>query len=76
MSQQTSRKTGVKSSAQKAANTRHGTQPMPAAQPEPGAFGKGLVEKASSSRSENRSSNRQQETRGAVLETGDKKNKK
>lgn len=40
MSQQTSRKTGVKSSAQKEDNTRHGTQPMPATQHQPGAFGK------------------------------------
>ncbi|HEX4951509.1 MAG TPA: hypothetical protein VFZ34_32925 [Blastocatellia bacterium] len=40
MSQQTSRKTGVKSSAQKMANSRHGTQPHPASHAEPGAFGK------------------------------------
>jgi len=40
MSQQTSRKTGLKSSAQKEANTRHGAQPMPATQHQPGAFGK------------------------------------
>ena len=40
MSQQTSTKTGLKSSAKKEANTRHGTQPMPATQPTPGAFGK------------------------------------
>lgn len=40
MSQQTSKKTGVRSSAQKEANTRYGTQPMPATHKEPGAFGK------------------------------------
>jgi len=40
MSQQTSRKTGLKSSAKKEDNTRHGTQPMPATQHQPGAFGK------------------------------------
>ncbi len=40
MSQQTSKKTGLKSSAEKQANTRHGTQPMPATQPKEGAFGK------------------------------------
>lgn len=40
MSEQTSQKTGVKSSAQKGSNTRYGTQPMPATHKEPGAFGK------------------------------------
>lgn len=40
MSQQTSRKTGLKSSAQKVANTRYGTLPMPATQKEAGAYGK------------------------------------
>jgi hypothetical protein len=40
MSQQTSKKSGVKSSAEKQANSRHGTQPMPVTQPKPGAFGK------------------------------------
>jgi hypothetical protein len=40
MSQQTSRKTGLKSSAQKEAYTRGGTQPMPATQHKAGAFGK------------------------------------
>lgn len=39
MSQQTSKKTGVASSSEKQANTRHSTQPMPATQPKPGAFG-------------------------------------
>lgn len=39
MSQQTSNKSGVKSSSQKQDNTRHGTQPMPATSPTPGAFG-------------------------------------
>ena len=40
MSQQTSKKTGVASFSEKQADSRHGTQPMPAAQPKPGAFGK------------------------------------
>lgn len=40
MSQQTSRKTGLKSSAKKEQYTRYGTQPMPATQHQPGAFGK------------------------------------
>jgi hypothetical protein len=40
MNQQTSRQTGLKSSAEKDANTRHGTQPMPATQHQPSAFGK------------------------------------
>lgn len=40
MSQQTSKKTGVASSSEKQANTCHGTQPMPATEPTPGAFGK------------------------------------
>ncbi len=39
MSQQTSKKTGVASSSEKQANTQHSTQPMPATQPKPGAFG-------------------------------------
>jgi len=39
MSQQTSKKTGVASSSEKQANSRHGTQPMPATEPKPGAFG-------------------------------------
>ena len=40
MSQQTAKKTGSKSSAEKAVNTRPGTQPMSATQPTRGAFGK------------------------------------
>lgn len=40
MSQQTSNKTGVKSSAEKQDTTRHGNAPMPATSPVPGAFGK------------------------------------
>jgi hypothetical protein len=39
MSEQTSKKTGVKSSAQKNAAARYGTQPLPASHQEPGAFG-------------------------------------
>lgn len=40
MSQQTSSKTGLQSSAKKAQYTRPDTQPMPATQHQPGAFGK------------------------------------
>jgi hypothetical protein len=40
MSNQTSTKTGVKSSAQKQDGTRYGTAPLPASHQEPGAFGK------------------------------------
>lgn len=40
MSQQTSKKTGVASSSEKQANSRHSTQPMPATQPKPGTFDK------------------------------------
>lgn len=40
MNQQTSRKFGLKSSGKKEAYTRQGTQPMPATQHTPGAFGK------------------------------------
>lgn len=54
MSQQTSKKTGVKSSAEKASNTRHGTNPMPATSPVPGAFGKGGVENTDEMGSANR----------------------
>jgi hypothetical protein len=51
MSDQTSTKTGVKSSAQKEDGTRHGTAPLPASHQEPGAFGK---------ESQNRSASQQQ----------------
>lgn len=60
MSQQTSKKTGTKSSAQKEANTRHGARPMPATQKEPGASGKQTMKKTSTSTSENRSANTEQ----------------
>ncbi|MDQ3012097.1 MAG: hypothetical protein M3X11_15490 [Acidobacteriota bacterium] len=64
MSQQTSKKTGVASSSEKQANTRHGTQPMPATEPTPGAFGKEPHENP-----EGRSAPRH--SRGKTLKQGD-----
>ncbi|HZS06432.1 MAG TPA: hypothetical protein VFD58_16455 [Blastocatellia bacterium] len=40
MGRQTSRKTGLHSSAEKARSSRHGTEPMPATSPVAGAYGR------------------------------------
>lgn len=73
MSQQSSNKTGVKSSAEKQDNTRHGNAPMPATSPVPGAFGKGGVEntdeRGSANRAVRRDSNEGRDPEGQ--ETGE-----